>query len=126
MARGRTGRRSTGPTGAAALPGQGGQAGGAVELVEACPALRNRWNRLRHIWGRGSASAGILGHEEPLLVVRQAAKRGAPVSQQPSSLFLYCFPCKTAATIALQFSVKLSRLGEWCRMFKSLQLPLTA
>ena len=36
------------------------------------------------VWGRGNASAGILGHEEPLLVVHQAAERGAPVSQQPS------------------------------------------
>ena len=32
----------------------------------------------------GSASAGILGHEKPLLVVHQAAERGASVSQQPS------------------------------------------
>ena len=31
-----------GVAGAVALPGQGGQAGGAGELVEACPALRNR------------------------------------------------------------------------------------
>ena len=49
--------------GAAALPGKGGQAGGAGELVEA---------------------------------------------------------------IALQFSIELSRLGEWCRMFQSWQLHLTA
>ena len=34
--------------------------------------------------GRGSASAGILGHEVPLLVVNQAAERGAPVSQLSS------------------------------------------
>ena len=36
-----------GVAGAEALPGQGGQAGGAGELVEACAALRNMWRRLR-------------------------------------------------------------------------------
>ena len=37
-----------------------------------------------HISGMGIASAGVLGHEEPLLVVHQADERGAPASQQPS------------------------------------------
>ena len=37
-------------------------------------------------------------------------------------LFLY----KTAPIIAGQFSVEFSRLGEWCRMFQSLQLHRTA
>ena len=41
--------------GAAALPGKGGQAGGAGGLVETCPALRNRWSRLRpHLGQRQS------------------------------------------------------------------------
>jgi len=71
IARGRTGRRSTGPTGrgwpgpggvagAAALPGQGGQAGGAGELVEACPVLRNRWSRLRPHLGQGQCFSWCL------------------------------------------------------------------
>ena len=32
----------------------------------------------------GELSACVLGHEEPLLVVHQAADRDAPASQQPS------------------------------------------
>ena len=49
------------------------------------------------------------------------------VLQSPSSLPDLLDRClyKTAATIALKFSVE-SRLGEWCRMFQSLQLHLTA
>ena len=42
-----------GVAGAAALPGQSGQAGKAGELVEACPASRNRWSRLRPHFGQG-------------------------------------------------------------------------
>ena len=67
-----------------------------------------------HICGRASASASVLGHEEPLLVNHQSAERGAPASRQPSWLFLYCFLYKTATAITVQFSVELNRLGEWC------------
>ena len=62
---------------------------------------------MQHL-GRGSDLAGLLGPEEPTLVVHQAAERGAPASQQPSWLFLHCFLYKTA----VQFSVELNRLGE--------------
>ena len=41
-----------------------------------------------YIWGKDSASAGVLGHEKPLLVVHQAAER---VLQSPSSLPDYSF-----------------------------------
>ena len=47
---GLTGGAKPGPgglAGAAALPGQVGQAGRAGEFKEACPALRNRWSRLK-------------------------------------------------------------------------------
>ena len=56
-------------------------------------------------------------------------KQQKGVLQSPSSLPDYSFIVffyKTATTIALQFSVELSRLGEWCRMFQSWQLHLTA
>ena len=36
-----------------------------------------------------------------------------------------CFLYKTATTSAMQFSVDLSRLGEWCKMFQSWQLHFT-
>ena len=41
----------------------------------------------------------------------------------------YSFICllyKTATTSAMQFSVELRRLGEWCKMFQSWQLHFTA
>ena len=41
-------------------------------------------------------------------------------------IFLYWFLYKTATTSAVQFSVKLGRLGEWCKMFQSWQLHFTA
>ena len=52
-------------------------------------------------------------------------KQQKGVLQSPSSLPDYYF-IVFSAIIALQFSVELSRLGEWCRMFQSLQLHLTA
>ena len=40
---------SGGVEGVTALPGHGGQAGGACELVEACPAFRKRWSRFSRL-----------------------------------------------------------------------------
>jgi len=56
-------------------------------------------------------------------------KQQKGVLQSPSSLPDYSFvvfTTKTATIIALQFSVELSMLGEWCRMLQSWQLRLTA
>ena len=53
-----------------------------------------------------------------LLFTKQ--QKGVP--QPPSSLPDYSL---IVFSTKLQFSVELSRLGEWCRMFQSLQLHLT-
>ena len=56
-------------------------------------------------------------------------KQQKGVLQSPSSLPDYSFvvfSTKLPQIIALQFSVALSRLGEWCRMLQSWQLHLTA
>ena len=88
-------------------------------LVGICPALKNRWSRLMQQLGPGQ---WFFGPEEPPLAVHQASERGAPASQQPSWQFFYCFLYKTA----VQFSVEMNRLGEWCELFQSWQLPFTA
>ena len=64
-------------------------AGGAGGLVETClvSSLKEHVEHAEFTFGAGvlgSASAGVLGHEEPLPVVYQAAVKGAPASQQPS------------------------------------------
>ena len=106
--------------GAAVLPSKGGQAGGAGGLVETCPALRNRWSRLRPHLGQKNPSNG---HDEPL---QKGIKMG--YSSLPAAFLTipYLFLNKTATKIAVQFSVEFSRFGEYCRMFQSWQLHLTA
>ena len=115
-----------GVAGAAALPGQGGQAGGTGELVEACAALRNRWRRLRPHLRPGQCFSWCPWS-------RRASSYRSPSSRNWCSSLLeafptipYCFLYKTDISITLQFSIELSRLGDWCRLFQSWQLHLTA